>query len=32
MFVIFYMVVITCQNFDFTHIYCILVEKIHFLK
>jgi hypothetical protein len=32
MFVIFYVDVITCQNFNLSHIYHILVEKTHFLK
>jgi hypothetical protein len=30
--VIFYVNVITCQNFNLSHIYCIFAEKIHFLK
>jgi hypothetical protein len=32
MLVIFYVDVITCQNFNLPHIYYILVEKTHFLK
>jgi hypothetical protein len=32
MLVIFYVDVITCQNFNLPHIYYILVEKTHFLN
>jgi hypothetical protein len=32
MLVIFYVNVIICQIFNFLHIYCIFVEKPHFLK
>ncbi len=32
MFVIFHVNAITCQNFNLSHIYPILVEKTHFLK
>jgi hypothetical protein len=32
MLVIFYVDVITCQNFNLSHIYHILAEKIHFLE
>jgi len=31
MLVIFYVDVITCENFNLPHIYHIFVEKIHFL-
>jgi hypothetical protein len=32
MLVIFYVDVISCQNFKLPHIYCIFVEIFHFLK
>ncbi len=32
MFVIIYVNVITCQNFNLPHIYHIIAKKIHFLR
>jgi hypothetical protein len=32
MFVIFHVNVISCQNFNLLHIYCIFIKRTHFLR